>query len=294
MEQVSIFGLRGSGKSSYLYAMAEAMTRGVEIGKNEKLTITTPDIKQRMRLNIGFEELAEGHWPQGTAETTEYDFDVKMNEDGRYQSVFSFKMQDYRGGALNGMAKEDDEVREDLLRAFKNSTAIIFLVDGQSLLNVDRGDDFSKVVKARHDLSFIQDLFGLYAKRVGRENVVPILLAITKSDLMDESVLRRAKAYLRDFLPDLFNNGSGVFVAITAVSIGEGLRNEAGRLRGKIVLNTRRNIHIPMLFPVYCFWAEQAEDGIGDDKMEKRMAIMRRLFDDKIDFYFNGEQVIGV
>lgn len=296
MEQVSIFGLRGSGKSCYLYAMAEVMNSGVEIARNEKITITTPDLKQRIMLDKGFEMLAEGLWPQGSAETLVYDFEVKMNENGRFQNVMSFKMQDYRGGALNGTTEEDDEVREGLLKAFKNSTAIIFMVDGQSLLDVLPGSeaDLSKVVKARHNISFIQDLFRLYVQRVGCANVVPILLAITKSDLLDADMLQRAKTYLKNNLPEIFNNGSGVFVAMTSVSIGENLRNENGKLQGRLVLNQRRNIHIPMLFPVYCFWSKQADSGKTDDNTERRMSILRRLFEDKIEFYFNGELVIGM
>lgn len=296
MEQVSIFGLRGSGKSCYLYAMAEVMNSGVEIARNEKITITTPDLKQRIMLDKGFEMLAEGLWPQGSAETLVFDFEVKMNENGRFQNVMSFKMQDYRGGALNGTTEEDDEVREGLLKAFKNSTAIIFMVDGQSLLDVlpGSGADLSKVVKARHNISFIQDLFRLYVQRVGSANVVPILLAITKSDLLNADMLQRAKTYLKSNLPEIFNNGSGVFVAMTSVSIGENLRNENGKLQGRLVLNQRRNIHIPMLFPVYCFWSKQADSGKTDDNTERRMSILRRLFEDKIEFYFNGELVIGM
>ncbi len=296
MEQVSIFGLRGSGKSCYLYAMAEVMNSGVEISPNEKLTVTTPVLKQRIMLDKGFEMLAEGHWPQGSSETLVYDFDVKMNENGRFQSVMSFKMQDYRGGALNGATEEDEEVREGLLKAFKNSTAIIFMVDGQSLSDVlpGSGASLSSIVKARHNISFIQDLFRLYVQKVGSENVVPILLAITKSDLLDDDKLMRAKSYLKDNLPEIFNNGSGVFVAITSVSIGENLRNDNGVLKGRLVLNQRRNIHIPMLFPVYCFWSKQADSGVSDDNMERRMNILRRLFEYKIEFYFNGETVIGM
>lgn len=296
MEQVSIFGLRGSGKSCYLYAMAEVMNNGVEIAKNEKLTITTPDLKQRIMLDEGFELLSKGLWPQGSAETSVYDFDVKMNENGRFQNVMSFKMQDYRGGALNGMTKEDDQEREKLLNAFENSTAIIFMVDGQSLLNVLPGSDADvpKVVESRHNISFIQDLFRLYVQRVGSENAVPILLAITKSDLLDDDMLQLAKCYLKDHLPEIFNNGSGVFVAITSVAIGENLQNENGKLKGKLVLNLRRNIHIPMLFPVYCFWSKLSESGMTDDNMERRMSVLRRLFEDKIEFYYNGGKVIGI
>lgn len=296
MEQVSIFGLRGSGKSCYLYAMAEVMNSGVEISPNEKLTVTTPVLKQRIMLDKGFEMLAEGHWPQGSSETLVYDFDVKMNENGRFQSVMSFKMQDYRGGALNGATEEDEEVREGLLKAFKNSTAIIFMVDGQSLSDVlpGSGASLSSIVKARHNISFIQDLFRLYVQKVGSENVVPILLAITKSDLLDDDKLMRAKSYLKDNLPEIFNNGSGVFVAITSVSIGENLRNDNGILQGRLVLNQRRNIHIPMLFPVYCFWSKQVDLGITDNNMERRMNILRRLFEYKIEFYYNGEPVIGM
>lgn len=296
MEQVSIFGLRGSGKSCYLYAMAEVMNSGVEISPNEKLTITTPILKQRIMLDKGFEMLAEGHWPQGSSETLVYDFDVKMNENGRFQSVMSFKMQDYRGGALNGATEDDEEVREGLLKAFKDSTAIIFMVDGQSLSDVlpGSGANLSSVIKARHNISFIQDLFRLYVQRAGIENVVPILLAITKSDLLDDEMLSQAKKYLKDNLPEIFNNGSGVFVAITSVSIGENLRNDNGVLKGRLVLNQRRNIHIPMLFPVYCFWSKQADSGVSDDNMERRMNILRRLFEYKIEFYFNGETVIGM
>lgn len=296
MEQVSIFGLRGSGKSCYLYAMAEVMNSGVEISPNEKLTVTTPVLKQRIMLDKGFEMLAEGHWPQGSSETLVYDFDVKMNENGRFQSVMSFKMQDYRGGALNGATEEDEEERERLLKAFKNSTAIIFMVDGQSLSDVlpGSGASLSSIVKARHNISFIQDLFRLYVQRVGSENVVPILLAITKSDLLDDDKLMRAKSYLKDNLPEIFNNGSGVFVAITSVSIGENLRNDNGILQGRLVLNQRRNIHIPMLFPVYCFWSKQVDSGETDDNMERRMNILRRLFEYKIEFYYNGEPVIGM
>lgn len=296
MGQVSIFGLKGSGKTCYLYAMATMLNEGIEIGQNEKITISTPDIEQQIRLNDGYLELASGIWPQGSAETTFYTFDVKMPENGVYQEVMSFQMQDYRGGAWNGRLQEDAEVREELLQEFEDSTAIIFMVDGQSLLDLQHSDQNDTVTKirARQNIAFIQTLFNEYVNRAGINNVAPILLAITKSDLFTPETEETAKRYLRDHLPALFNNGSGVFVAITTVAIGENLtKGEDGSLKGRLILNDRYNLHIPMLFPIYCHWSDMDETDM-DENTERRMAIMRRLFEKRVDFYKSGRLAIGL
>lgn len=292
MEQVSIFGLKGSGKTCYLYAMANLLNRGVRIGQDEIITISTPKIEQQIRLNNGFLELIRGTWPQGSAETTFYDFDVKMNED----DVFTFQMQDYRGGAWNGQYQEDAEVREDLLQEFQDSTAIIFMVDGQSLLDVQKNNpnDLETVVRASQNIVFIQTLFSEYVNRTGKENVAPILLAITKSDLFTPDSKEIAKQYLRKNLPAIFKNGSGAFVAITDVAIGENLtKGDDGSLKGRLVLNERLNLHIPMLFSIYCHWSRMDDCDI-DENTKHRMAVMRRLFENRVDFYKSGKLAIGL
>ena len=79
MGKVSIFGVSGSGKTCYLYAMSQVLSGGA-VQDGFKLSIIANDPIQERQLNEGYLKMAGGEWPESTSVTTEYDFCIRTHE----------------------------------------------------------------------------------------------------------------------------------------------------------------------------------------------------------------------
>lgn len=306
--QVCIFGVRGAGKTCYIYAMSQVMQAGASY-EGTTISLIANDIRQQNRLNRGYAELANYRWPLGSDRTTDYDFKIRLQHDDEYNEIIpSLIIRDYKGAILQNEGDEDnesDEEFEGLLASFSDSCAIVFLVDGETLLHaldpLDVHPDHrvpqraAETLMARNQISFVENLFLEYKRR--NESVPPVMVAITKSDLfIDENEINNGKKLIKRYLPSIFAKGSGVDAAITSVSLGDNLSiGEDRALTGMLVLDTSRNIHLPILFALYAYLdsvyddSAPAEQSFIDGVLEK----LRCIFDGKVDMYANGIEVFA-
>ena len=143
---------------------------------------------------------------------------------------------------------------------------------------------FAAQLKARNELNYIESLVKECNVRMSRN--VPILLAITKSDIFFQEELDAGKRLLKELLPSVFSIRNDMIVGITAVTLGEDLHNQDGKLSGTLCLNTDGNVHLPILFALF-----QEIDEIGEDAdTEEARLLIRKLFSsNKINFYRGGK-----
>ena len=282
---ICLLGLSGSGKTCYLYVMSYLLTKGIPIN-GHRISATSMNRQQQLKLYHGIEQMAAGIWPDGSVDTITYPFELKI--DG--QSVGDFKVYDYRGGALDGMSDCDVDDSEELFDTFTHSGCIIFLVDGDTLLEAldqqnlelnHRNITFQSQLKARNRINYIESLMNECSRRLNRE--VPSLLVITKKDILSDKELAAGHKLLKELLPTLFSGHNDMVVGITAVTLGENLHNDHGRLTGgTLCLNTDGNVHIPVLFALF---QDLDECPIDIDNAE--------LFpSDRISFYKGGQEAL--
>ena len=286
---ICLLGLSGSGKTCYLYTATHVLARGVEVN-GHTISATSSNRQQAIRLNKGIEQMASGIWPEGSINTMTYPFDLKI--DGK--SVFPFTIYDYRGGMLNGLSDKDQDDVEEIFDTFEESSCIVILVDGDTIMQAleprhltpthRQNVSFVAQLKARNELNYIESLVKECNERMSRN--VPILLAITKSDIFFPEELDAGKKLLKELLPSVFSLRNDMIVGITAVTLGEDLHNEDGKLSGTLCLNTDGNVHLPILFALF-----QEIDEIGEDTdAEEARLLIRKLFSsNKINFYRGGK-----
>lgn len=297
--KVSVFGVRGAGKTCYIYAMAQVMQAGATYN-DTTISLIANDIRQQSRLNRGYAELADSTWPMGSQITTVYDFKVRLQHGNEYQEIIpSLLIRDYRGGLLQSEDDNDQEF-EELLDSFSDSCAIVFLVDGETLLQaLDPMDvapqhrvplEPNQILVARNQISFVENLFMEYKKR--NQSIPPVMIAITKSDLFyNKEELDKGKKLIRQYLPSVFAKGSGIDAAITSLSLGDNLsKGEQNRLYGNLLLNTSRNIHLPIIYALYAYLDSVYYGSTSEEQqfIDDVLFTLRRMFEGRVDVYYNG------
>lgn len=312
MSKICMFGISGSGKSCYLYAMAQVMNNGVKYG-NTKVSIIACDTAQQTMLNNGYNTMAEGKWPPANNNTTEYRFCVRVQHNNRFEELIpSLILHDYAGGIWQNPTAQGAQQRADLLENFKQSSAILFIVDSDTLLKAiaatspqDLDDShrnkyvnipLSSKLRAQQQIAIVENLLRTY-KMNNRNVLPPVLMVITKGDMFaNKDEVKYAYAYLREKLPSIFANGSGIDAALTTVALGDNLKNDESILSGQLDISIGHHIHIPMLFALYAY-LDQVYDGCAPDEQElidELLPVMRSMFKGKIVFYTNGQQAFAV
>ena len=170
-------GVRGAGKTCYIYAMAQVMQAGAR-NEDTVISMISNSITQQTKLNSGYSLLARNEWPAGTADSSSekiYDFRVRLEHADNFMDVIpSLLVRDYRGGVLTGDGGMDDF--SNLLNFFSDSCSVIFLIDGSTLLNAMDALDLEpehrvvrtpmEILEARNQISFIENLFLEYRKKI--------------------------------------------------------------------------------------------------------------------------------
>lgn len=307
MSKISMFGVTGSGKTCFLYSMAQILGRGVRNDDNLVQIIATR-ARQQIKLNDGFMQLAERRWPQTSDKTESFFFKVSMQCNGHFDEVIeSLEIQDYRGGLLQSTQDLDEEEFNELMNSFRGSSAIIFIVDGKTLIEaLDEEDkdishkgqtDVLSQFKARSQIRFVENIFMEY--KLVEEELPPILIAISKGDIfVTDSERDNARKLLKEYLPSIFSIGSKLTAGITIMSLGENLGVDAnGELTGFLKLSTEYNIHVPVIFGIYadlCYEYEEASDEDEKKGIAALLDILKKLFADKIQLFINGKQAIEI
>jgi predicted Holliday junction resolvase-like endonuclease len=254
MKKISIFGLSRSGKSCYIYAMTKSMSNGIKFHDGTVLSIRTPNISQQLRLNKGFNKMAEeGEWPKGTDERTTYNFNCRIG----MENIMPFEIQDYKGGLLDlereKSIEEEIEEQEKLYEYLSQSSAIVFFISAKVL----KGAFLQGNNKCYDDIDFINTMFENYLDRTNN-NIVPITIVITMSDVFYGNELEICKNRLKDMLNRLFGRNTSLSIALTSVTLGKNLSDEGGKIIGELHIgSTFGNVHVPILFTLYCLISDR-------------------------------------
>lgn len=302
-----MFGVSGSGKTCFLYAMAQVLRNGVRLG-DDHVHIISNTVRQQMMLNEGYMKLARRTWPLGTDATSSFDFQVNMQCNGYYSKIIdSFEILDYRGGILQDMTNKGVEDLKKLLKSFIGSSAIIFIIDGETLIDAmnpedrdicHRGNtDVLQQFSARSQIEFVENIFIEY-KRV-EEDIPPILIAISKGDVFaSEFEKENGIRMIKEKLPSIFAIGSRLTAGVTIMSLGERLGTDAnGGLTGTLKLSTDCNIHVPVIFGIYadlCYQFEETTDAGDRNGISALLTVLRGMFADRIRLFISGKQARSV
>lgn len=309
MAKISIFGVSRAGKTCYLYAMSQIMDDGARQSDDGfRIQIKANDMSQAEKLNEGYMSLVQNTWPRGTDETNVYDFRVAVQTNDEYNDQFipSIILLDYKGGIWTLNDKTNTNERNNILQEFKDSSALIFLIDGETLLHAMNPDDREdvhngmsttiQILDSRNQIRFIENIFYEYKKV--NAYIPPVLVAITKSDLFaSKEELNNGVSYLKESLSSIFAKGSHIDAAITSLSLGENLSGKAGeRASGRFCLNTKHGIHLPMIFGIYALLSEGYDEfEPNEQKMaDKVMRSIRKMMRGKVEMINNGYPVFEV
>lgn len=297
-----MFGVSSSGKTCFLYAMAQVMRGGVR-REDTLVQMISNRATQQSRLNNGYLKLASREWPQKSDETIPFDFKVSMQCNGHFSEVIdSLEILDYRGGILEDMSEDAEKNLEDLLDSFRGSSAIIFIIDGKTLIDAMNPDDKDvshrdevdvlTQFSAKMQIEFVENIFMEY-KRL-EEDIPPILIAISKGDLFASDFERENGVRLiKERLPSIFSLGSGLWSGITIMSLGENLgSDENGCLTGKLKLTQDYNIHIPAIFGIYAdlSYLYEETDDLGDKQgLSLILKELRKIMAGKVQIFKSGK-----
>ena len=267
--KITTLGSTGTGKTCYLYAMANQMplssngfTFGMEYGTDQFLA-----------LNGGWENIEKGVWPCGTMTSDTYSFSCSYAS----RPIADSELYDYKGGILTTRGDEcDADRRTDLIGRMYDSIALIICISAYDLKSLS--DDYIDI-----DL---QQIFYAYRRLLQNSSdtqgkTIPVIFAITKSDLITKKDFENGINSLRNhvFAP-LFVNGGGWFVGFVPVSIGQ-------IDKGVIC---PRNVEIPILFGVKNYLESVFN---GTTLVKDALASIDRAFvKSDVTLYSNGIQCL--
>lgn len=295
MKNVCFLGLSGSGKTCYLYAAAHILGQGIHTSVGS-VSIVCADIGRSTLLNNGFLSM-DGKcpvWPKGTNDTTYFPFELYIG--GTLKA--ELEICDYRGGVFTTASDDAFEERKAL---YEESSCVVVFIDAYTLLQAFKLKTENEIAKTfkRGDvkeITYSEAISELNHLKViindARRNIqsnVPILLTITKKDILSTDELNLAIEQLKLHMNILFSEETPNPVGITAVSLGtdlgSGELNQDGqkKILGQMLLSVSNNIHVPMLFPLFL--------DVNLSDAEKNLA--RKLFSSNaIQLYIKGKPAI--
>lgn len=308
MDKISIFGLSGVGKTCYLYAMSQIMKSGVRDGDDFIISVKSNTVNQQLELDNGFFELASSKWPENTGGdvTKDYEFRLEVQFDGRqYVAVPQLMLHDYRGGIWTSNNEHADRNRKALLEVFGDSLALMFFVDVPSLLDaMDENDvapehrtgrDMLRSLRARNQITFMEALFHEYRQSNANKSIPPVVVVISKADMFaSKEEMRRGKEFVKNQLPSIFYNGSGVFAGITTVSLGQHLGvGASGCVTGTLCLNAKTGIHLPMVYSLLAHLSALYDSASPEERslVDRVAPYLQRMMRGRVEMYNSGHAV---
>ena len=279
--------------------------KNCNLGNGCRVSLKTNDVAKQLGLdNSGMSMATEREWPKGTDTTTSYDFRIHFQSQDASLQLPSLTMDDYRGGMLNGMGKQDKIDRDSFIESLSDTAVITFLIDGTTVLNAmdeldkdatHRGEtQASEKLAAINEISIMENI--LYQRIQNKTDIPPILIVITKSDVFaSKEELNNGISLVKDLLSALFSFGNRLFVGITTVSLGSGLdKGDNNSIIGQLDISTQNNVHIPMLFAFYAYLDAEYENLPDKTNTDKVMSAIRKVFAGKISFYDNGKEAFSI
>lgn len=290
-DKISFYGLSGSGKSCYIFAMSQALSQGVPFNDGELLTVITPDPRQMLKLYKAYEKMVNGQWPAGNVESVNYNFNIRKALD----LLMSLEITDFRGGLLDSVDDDDQEEQEKLFNSYKGSSVLLFFVGADKVKAAMNGDP-----SARFNIQYLNTLYEQYLGFSSNARNTPVMVVLSKSDMLTSSEISAAIKFLKDQMAGMFGQGTGITAGITAVTLGENLTNDGGELEGVLdITPTAGNLNIPVLFSLFYVMGQKIESTIGNiqsnesalgsSKRELSKELNRNSF---LRFFVNNESSI--
>lgn len=247
--KISIYGLSGSGKSCYIYAMTKALSKGVKFDNGKVMTMVNSDLKQVNLLNQRFKMMVDGVWPPGTSETSVFTYRNSI----AFKLIANISIRDYRGGIFSSIEEDDMNEIEDLYKSFKDSGSLAFFIGVDKVMRAMKGD-----VDAFNDLGMMHNLYAKYLETYPNDTT-PIIFVLTKADLASPEELEACKNFVRDNYAAFFGAGTGLTVGLTAVTLGRNLGCGAdNELIGELRVGpSEGNIQIPILFTIFGIYSKR-------------------------------------
>lgn len=277
MEKITMLGVSNSGKTCFIYAMYDFMQKS-----QNGFTFITNDPDVDMDLNEGWESIAlDGIWPNGTVETSFYDFTVLFKS----RPVMQFSWCDYRGGAITGRSTEQDS--KDLHERIKDSKCLIVCIGADTIKKIISGDTHSG-----RELVRLNSLLARFAAMQTRR--IPIIFALTKADLYTQQEHQQLLGVIRSYFSSLYEPGAGWLFAIVPVTLGKFDNSGEGgaTINGTVA---PKNIHIPVMFFLHSILKERIRgiqnklNGIYSDRDRYRQEIRTNQGRSWWDKLWNGD-----
>lgn len=254
-DKISFYGLSGSGKSCFIFAMSQALSQGIQFRDGELMTVITPDPRQMLKLYKAYERMVNGYWPQGTDVSVTYNFNVRK----ALELMMSVDITDYRGGLLDSIEEDDEEEQTKLFKSYNESSALLFFFGADKVKAAMNGD-----MSARFNFQHFNALYENYLTSSSNGKYTPVMVVLSKADMLTEVEKAQAFTFIKDQMRQLFGKGTNRTVGLTAVSLGRNLTNDNGELEGELDIRaTSGNLSIPILFSLFHLMAKRIESTIG-------------------------------
>lgn len=229
---ITMAGVRGCGKTCYLYATYNAMMDGFE-----SLYFTPADNLKQLFMQEQWESMLENkEFPPGTSESNEYVFIPYLPG-----MVFEqFTWFDYKGSLLQD--RESDEFGQFEKRC-RNSDCVVFAIPAD-LLKAKLNNE----TKYMNGEGKVINDFRIYQTRIMslryEKRSMPIVINVTKGDLLSGEEMKKAvEEIIKPQFPILFGPDGGETL-ICRTSIQKTLPDGSHDF-------TPRNVHQPIIFPFY-------------------------------------------
>lgn len=270
---ITMLGGSGTGKTCYMYAMANLMSR-----PQNGFTFIPVEHQVSLKLRNGWKSMQHivengkivkrGCWPAGTDESSSYKFYFKYCT----KLLANFTWFDYRGGLLTSLV--DKQEQDKLFEVIYNSSCLIVCIAAeklQGLLNND-GDSID-------ELTLYAEMLERYSAK--KKTTVPVVFAILKADKLKPGEFTDGIKMLKSSIfAQFFARDGGWFLMFVGVSLGE-FEN-----RFEIDPQTHRplvlgdfnvvNVHLPVFFAIRCGLIDQLKQADA-----KRESLSSREYDNR-------------
>lgn len=254
-DKISFYGLSGSGKSCFIFAMSQALSQGIQFSDGELMTVITPDPRQMLKLYKAYEKMVNGYWPQGTDISVTYNFNVRK----ALELMMSVDITDFRGGLLDSIEEDDEEEQKKLFDSYNESSTLLFFFGADKVKAAMNGD-----MLARFNFQHFNALYENYLTTSSNGKDTPVMVVLSKADMLTDDEKVQAFKFIKDQMRQLFGKGTNRTVGLTAVSLGKNLTNDGGELEGELDIRaTSGNLSIPILFSLFHLMANRIEQTVG-------------------------------
>lgn len=249
--QIVMLGHTNAGKTSYMSAMYRTMALDGIAG----FRVRAKDDRAHQQLLAAGTGLLKGNYPAPSDRRHEYVLTLRHAA----SPLIDFTWKDYRGGALRDRSSVGDT--RQLLEDLTNADAIVLFLDSVDLQN-------SAAARRK-----IRDLTTVVFQALeNREGTTPIVIALTKSDLIDESKIDRMLEPFDSFIQAVQTQR---YVIGTLVPVACGPEPT--------------NVVLPVLFCLYFGVRHNAEVMVANLKGAESQAMRYTARDTAYDRWINGK-----